>query len=109
MRYAFFLLLLLPWQTAPAQDDDESVTPLSNEEYRGGTLRVGAFAIGGIKDQVYFGPVDIPIRAAIDIREDLGLKESLVAFRSSFAYRFSKRHAMSISYYRLELDGIGRL
>ena len=50
MRYVFLLLLLLPWQTAPAQDDDESVTPLSNEEYRGGTLRVGAFAIGDVED-----------------------------------------------------------
>ncbi len=109
MRYVFLLLLLLPWQTAPAQDDDESVTPLSNEEYRGGTLRVGAFAIGGINAQVYFGPTDLPIRAQIDIREDLGLKDSLVAFRSSFLYRFSKRHAMSIGYYRLELDGIVQL
>ena len=35
--------------------------------------------------------------------------DSLVAFRSSFMYRFSKRHAMSISYYKLSLDGIVQL
>jgi hypothetical protein len=109
MRFVLLLLLLFPWQTAPAQDDDESAAPSSSEDYRGGTLRVGAFAIGGIKAQVYFGPTDIPIRAVIDVREDLGLRDSLVAFRSSFAYRFSKRHAMSIGYYRLKLDGIVQL
>jgi hypothetical protein len=109
MRYAFVLFLLLPWQTAPAQDDDESATLSSDEEYRGGTLRMGAFAVGNIKARAYFGPVDIPLRGAIDISEDLGLIDSVVAFRSSFVYRFSKRHAMSIGYYKLNLDGIVQL
>ena len=75
------MLLLLPWQTAPAQDDDESVASLSNKEYLGGTLRVAAFAIGGIRAQVYFGPTDLRLRAEIDIRIDLGLKEFLVTFQ----------------------------
>ena len=109
MRYVFLLLLILLWQLAPAEDDDESVAPADNKEYRSGTLRVGAFAIGNIKTRAYFGPVDIPLRGAIDISEDLGLKGSVVAFRSSFVYRFSKRHAMSIGYYKLNLDGIVQL
>ena len=109
MRYVFLLLLLLPWQTAPAANDDESVVPAENKAYRGGTLRVGAFAIGNIKTRAYFGPVDIPLRGAIDIREDLKLKDSVVEFRSSFVYRFSKRHAMSIGYYKFNLDGTVQL
>jgi hypothetical protein len=109
MKFAFLLLLILLWQPATGEDDDESVAPADNNEYRGGTLRMGAFAVGNIKTRAYFGPVDIPLRGAIDISEDLGLKDSLVAFRSSFTYRFSKRHAMSIGYYRLNLDGIVQL
>jgi len=109
MRYVFLLLLPLCWQTVPAQDDNESTTPSSNEEYRGGTLRMGVYAIGNIKTRAYFGPVDIPLRGTIDVSEDLGMGDSLVAFRSSFTYRFSKRQAMSISYYKLNLDGIVQL
>ena len=57
MRYVFLLLMLLPWQTAIAQDD-ESATPSGNKEYRSDTLRMGAFAIDGIKARVCFGPAD---------------------------------------------------
>jgi len=109
MKFAFLLLLILFWQPAPAEDDDESVTPADNKEYRGGTLRMGPFAVGNIKTRAYFGPVDIPLRGAIDISEDLGLGDHLIAFRSSFTYRFSKRHGMSIGYYRMNLDGIVQL
>ena len=76
MKFAFLLLLILFWQPAPAEDDDESVTPADNNEYRGGTLRMGPFAVGNIKTRAYFGPVDIPLRGAIDISEDLGLGDS---------------------------------
>jgi hypothetical protein len=110
MKFAFLLLLIFLWQPAPAEDDDdESVAPADNKEYRGGTLRLGAFSVGNINTRAYFGPVDIPLRGAIDISEDLGLGDHLVAFRSSFVYRFSKRHAMSIGYYRINLDGIVQL
>jgi hypothetical protein len=109
MRFVIFVLLFLPWQTAPAQDDAETVTTSSNKKYSGGTLRIGAFAIDNINTRVYFGPTDLPLRASIDISEDLGLRDSLVAFRSSFVYRFSKRHAMNIGFYKLSLDGIVQL
>ena len=108
MRYIFLLLLLLPWSAALAQEEQSATLP-SHKEYRGGTLRIGAFAIEDIKARVNFGPTNIPLSGAIDIREDLGLKDSVVAFRSSFLYRFSKRHAMSIGYYRLGLDGVVQL
>jgi hypothetical protein len=109
MKFTYLLLVLLLWQPALAENDDEGVVPADNKEYRAGTLRMGAFAVGNIKTRAYFGPVDIPLRGAIDISEDLGLKDSLVAFRAGFGYRFSKRHAMSIGYYRLNLDGIVQL
>jgi hypothetical protein len=109
MKFAFLLLLIVLWLPAPAEDNDESVASPDTKDYRGGTLRIGAFAIGNIKTRAYFGPVDVPLRGAIDVSEDLGLKDSLVAFRSSFVYRFSKRHAMSIGYYKLNLDGIVQL
>ena len=50
------MFLFLLWQPALAEDDDESVVPADNKEYRGGTLRMGAYAIGNIKTQAYFGP-----------------------------------------------------
>jgi hypothetical protein len=109
MKFTFLILLLLLWQPALAEDDDESVAPADNKEYRSGTLRMGAYAIGNIKTRLYFGPSDIRLRGSIDISEDLGMGDSLVAFRSSFLYRFSKRHAMSIGYYKLNLDGIVQL
>jgi len=111
MKFAFLLLLIFVWQPALADDDndDESLAPADNKEYRGGTLRLGGFAVGNIKTRAYFGPVDIPLRGAIDINEDLGMGDHLIAFRSSFTYRFSKRHAMSIGYYRMNLDGIVQL
>ena len=109
MKFTFLILLLLLWQPALAEDDDESVAPADNKEYRGGTLRMGAYAIGNIKTRLYFGPSDIRLRGSINISEDLGMGDSLVAFRSSFVYRFSKRHAMSIGYYKLSLDGIVQL
>ena len=110
MKFVFLLLLIFVWQPALAEDDDdESLAPADNKEYRGGTLRLGAFFVGNIKTRAYFGPVDIPLRGAIDISEDLGLGDHLIAFRSSFTYRFSKRHAMSIGYYRMNMDGIVQL
>ena len=90
-----------------------SMTARSDEahgnEYRKGTLRLGAFAIENIDTRLYFGPTDIPLRGVIDIRQDLGMKDSLLAFRGNFHYRFSKHHALSIGYYNLDLDGIVRL
>ncbi len=56
MKFAFLLLLMLLWQPAPAEDDDESVAPADNKEYRSGTLRMGAYAVGNIKARAYFGP-----------------------------------------------------
>ena len=78
-------------------------------KYRGGALRLGVFAIDDIDARLYFGPTDIPLRAAIDVRKDLGMKDSLIAFRGDFTYRFSKHHAMSLGYYKLDLDGIVQL
>jgi hypothetical protein len=127
LRFVYILLLVGASQLSSAHEEfvcpatcesppevmsvPEPAEPESSDkdEFSGGTLRLGAFFIDDIKTQVYFGPSDIPLRAAIDIRKDLGAKDSLTAFRLSFMYRFSKRHALSLGYYELDLDGIIRL
>jgi len=81
----------------------------ASQDYRGGTLRIGAFAISNIRARLYFGPDDLPIAVAIDIEKDLGFGDQLVAFRANFNYRFTKRHGLSLGYYRLQFDGIRRL
>ena len=106
MRFILFLALLSCWQAAPAQGKDEGSLLSEENDYRGGSLRLGAFAIENINARVLFGPTDIPLRGVIDIKQDLGIKDSVVAFRSNFTYRFSKHHAMSVGYYKLDLDGI---
>ena len=40
-------------------------------------LRLGAFAIEYKDTRLHFGPADLPLRAAIDIRTDLGINVSL--------------------------------
>lgn len=102
------VILLAAW-VASAAIAEEAGGADDEREYRGGSLRLGIFAIDNIDASVYFGPTDIPLRGAVDIREDLGLKDSLIAFRGNFQYRFSKRHALSLGYYKLDLDGIVRL
>jgi hypothetical protein len=90
--------------TEPAEQESSD-----KNEFSGGALRLGAFFIDNLETQLYFGPKDIPLRGAIDIRKDLGAKDSLTAFRADFMYRFSKRHALTLGYYELDLNGTVRL
>jgi hypothetical protein len=95
-----------------AQSTDSSADKgksADSSSYRGGTIRIGAFAIADIRSRIYYGPSDLPIALSIDIQEDLGFKDSLLAFRGGFSYRFSKRHAMTIGYYQFDLEGNRRL
>ena len=99
-------------ESAGEQSDDTTVTAgaeVSSADYRGGSIRIGAFAINNIDARAYFGPDDIPLRGVIDLESDLGIKDSVVAARVNFMYRFSKHHAASVGYYKLDLDGIVRL
>lgn len=51
----------------------------------GGVIRVGAFVIADIDSRIYYGPSDFPIAVSVDVEEDLGFKDSLVAFRGGFS------------------------
>jgi hypothetical protein len=93
--------------TGPTTDVDPEFD--ANQDYRGGNISLGAFAIGNISARLYFGPDDRAIAIPIDIEKDLGFEDSVVAFRAKFDYRFSKKHALSLGYYRLRFDGIRRL
>jgi hypothetical protein len=106
----FTSLLTVPTAFAddgPTTDVDPEFDP--NQDYRGGSIRLGAFAIGNIRARLYFGPADLPVAVSVDIEKDLGFDDRLVAFRANFDYRFSKKHAFSLGYYRLRFDGIRRL
>jgi hypothetical protein len=106
----FTSLLTVPTAFAvdgPTTDVDPEFDEI--QDYRSGNLRLGAFAIGNIDARLYFGPADLPIAVPIDIEKDLGFDDKVVAFRASFGYRFSKKHALSLGYYRLRFDGVRRL
>ena len=108
IRPLALIALCLHGACAFAQSTDSSAdkgNSADSSSYRGGTIRIGAFAIGDISSRVYYGPSDLPIALPIDIQEDLGVSDSLLAFRGSFSYRFSKRHAMTVGYYQFELEG----
>lgn len=105
MRKLCWLVVATLLITSTAFSDEHEGDTKPNK-YRGGSMRLGVFAIDDIRSRLYFGPDDIPLRAAIDINKDLGMKDSLVAFRGNFLYRFSKHHAISLGYYKLDLDGI---
>jgi hypothetical protein len=104
------LLVALNWHGACAfaQSTDSSAdegNSADSSSYRGGSIRIGVFAIADISSRIYYGPSDLPIALPIDIQEDLGVSDSLLAFRGAFSYRFSKRHAMTVGYYQFELEG----
>jgi hypothetical protein len=92
-------------QSVSVSDDDS----FTDDNYRGGSLRFGIFQIDNIKARLYFGPDDLPLGGRINLEEDLGFGDRVTAFRTSFTYRFNKRHAISAGYYKLSLDGIRRL
>jgi hypothetical protein len=95
-----------------AQSTDSSTdkgNSTDSSSYRGGSIRLGVFAIADISSRIYYGPSDFPIALPIDIQEDLGFKSSLLAFRVGLSYRFSKRHAMTMGYYEFDLEGTRRL
>ena len=104
--------LCLHGTCALAQDIDSSTGKSSSADsssYRGGSIRLGVFAIADISSRIYYGPSDLPIALPIDIQEDLGFKDSLLAFRGGISYRFSKHHAMTVGYYQFDLEGTRRL
>ena len=103
-----WVALCLHGACAIAQSTDSSADKgdsTDSSSYRGGSIRFGVFAIADISSRIYYGPSDFPIALPIDIQEDLGFKNSLLAFRGAFSYRFSKRHAMTVGYYQFDLEG----
>lgn len=100
-------LLLAYSQSSHAQEDVESASRAN--EYRGGSLRLGAFAVRGIRTQLYYGPADSPLGLRTSLEEDLGLTDSLTAFRAAFTYRVGEKHGFNVGFYKLSLDGAKNL
>ncbi len=64
---------------AAAQSTDSTADKENRSDsssYRGGSIRIGAFAITDISSRIYYGPRDLPIALPLDIQEDLGFKDS---------------------------------
>lgn len=77
----------------------------STDDYRGSSIRLGAFGIANVKGKLYFGPEDVPLSIPIELEEDLGFGDKLLVVRASYSYRFSKKHGITVGYYRFDLDG----
>ncbi len=95
-------------QPTHAQEGVESASP-PDVDYRGGSVRLGAFAVSGLKSQLFFGPENSRVGLRTDLEEDLSLKDSFTVFRASLAYRFSRRHGLNVGFYEFGLDGVGGL
>lgn len=98
-----------PAASAETPPDEMSMAFVEDDrttsDYRGGSLRLGAFSIQNMKSRAYFGPKDLPIAGLIDLERNLGLKDSISAFRGNFTYRFSKHHGITLGHYRLDRSG----
>jgi hypothetical protein len=113
IRRSYFTVFTLLWlwgysQSSHAQIGAESASP-AVVDYRGGSVRLGAFAIDGLKSRLYFGPEDSRVGLRSDLEKDLGLKDSFTAFRASLAYRINRRHGFNAGFYKLSLDGVKNL
>ena len=95
-------------QSSYAQEGVENVAA-PEVDYRRGSARLGAFWVDGLSTQVYFGPEDRRAGVRTDLETDLGLENSLTAFRASLVYRVSRRHGFNAGFYELKLDGIKTL
>ena len=100
--------LLWAWpQPSHAQEDVESASRAS--DYRGGSVRLGAFAVNNIRTRLYYGPEDSPLSRRTDLEKDLGLKDSLTAFRAALTYRVGRKHGFNAGFYKVSLDGTKNL
>ena len=71
------VVMYLHGACATAQSTNSSAdkgNSADSSSYRGGSIRIGAFAIANISSRIYYGPSDLPIALPIDIQEDLGFR-----------------------------------
>ena len=95
--------------SAHAQEGVVETAAVPEIDYRRGSVRLGAFWVDGLSTQVYYGPEDRRAGLRTDLETDLGLGNSLTAFRASLVYRINKRHGFNAGYYELSLDGVKTL
>ena len=61
------------------------------------------------KPPIFAGTTSHPIGTQISLERDLGVEDSLTAGRINWQHRFNKRHAMSVEYYELSVEGVKQL
>ena len=95
----FILALTLGLFCPYAFGEDE---PEEERDYRYGSLRLGVFWVGQIDHSVVARSPDFPVGIFIDLSEDLGLGDSVTVPRGMFTYRFSRRHQVNASFYKIK-------
>ncbi len=95
------LVGLAAWTAVAADDNaEDSDRPF---RYRG-LAYVGAFFVSSVDSSLAVFSQDLPLGARIDLSKDLGVRESVVIPRISFAYRFSRKHMINFGWYDLDQE-----
>ena len=80
-----------------AEDETEE-----ERDYRHGSVRLGVFWVSQVNHSVVARSPDFPVGIFIDLSEDFGIGDSVTVPRGMFTYRFSRRHQVNASYYKIK-------
>jgi hypothetical protein len=99
-------------ELTPYDDTYEKNTPLLTEKNYDNTrlngtfkINLGAMYVTNYDTKVQMGTKNIPLDATIDAKENLGMKNDTSVFRLDGLYRFSDKHSIDFSYYRVRSYG----
>ncbi len=100
LERAFVLLVLGLACIAPSSYAEDEAG--EERDYRYGSVRLGVFWVGQISHSVVARSPDLPVGVFIDLSEDFGLGDSVTVPRGMFTYRFSRRHQVNASFYKIK-------
>ncbi len=100
LERAFVLLVLGLACIAPSSYAEDEAG--EERDYRYGSVRLGAFWVGEINLSLVARSPVFPVGVFIDLSEDFGLGDSVTVPRGMFTYRFSRRHQVNASFYKIK-------
>jgi hypothetical protein len=74
-------------------------------EQRHGELRVGGFFVKSTSTQLLLESNTNPLAATVNFHRELGLDDRATVARLRFAYQFTPRHRLDLSYFSIDRDG----
>ena len=101
-RHTLWILVSVLVLVCPCASGQEE--PEETPDYRYGSVRLGVFWVGQIDHSVVARSEDFPVGIFIDLSEDFGLGNSVTVPRGMFTYRFSRRHQVNASFYKINLS-----